>query len=413
MEAFGWAALLLPAAIAYWTLYPVGRPRGWRYAAQTAALLTLAAAWAGQWAPEPGLGLASAGLVGWSGGSWVRSTLGGGLGFGLLTAGLALSLWHQLYAPGLRSALKDVRAAGRLFTREGAAEARAWLIARLADAGGVRRNVVAVVVLAPVQVLGAVMLAAGGALRRGAIAPLGVLLGARLGALASRLRGGAASLRHIKARRRERPLPPRHASSRASARGDAQTAPDGSAFDGWLLDEEPPARGADLRAPERRGIEPSPDAGRGVAGQRGQPSGVPRDEFVRPWEHPADASLDEAKLWTPDAPSADDAGRAATPSAPTGAERIADALRSAQEMRGDRPDSMPSDSGLPGRPAPRSPAPELPPAGAGRERWEQLLRRYRENLDLDWDEHGWRAKEEPGAPDGGPGDAAAKPRGSK
>ena len=225
VEIFGGAAVLLPAALAYWTLFPAGRPRGWRYALQTAVLVTLAAAWAGQWAPEPGLGLASAGLAGWSGGNWVRSTLGGWLGFLLLTAGLALSLWHQLYAPGLRAALKDVRAAGRLFTRAGAAEARAWLAGRIADAGSVRRNVLAVAVLAPVQILGALMLGAGHAVRRWMVAPLV--------ALAGRMRGTAASLRNIKAHRAARPLPRRRSTGGLTDRSEAQAGRD-AAFDGWL-----------------------------------------------------------------------------------------------------------------------------------------------------------------------------------
>jgi hypothetical protein len=381
VEAFGWAALLLPAAIAYWTLYPVGRPRGWRYAAQTAALLLLAASWAGQWAPEPGLGLASAGLVGWSGGNWVHATLGPWPGFLLLTAGVALGLWHQLYAPGLRSALKDVRAAGRLFTRAGAADARAWLMARLAAAGNARRNIVAVVVLAPVQVVGAVLLGAGHLAARWVVAPLG----AGIRGLAGRVRGGAASLRNIKSRTVAPPLP------RRRARADAETRREGSDFDGWLLDEEPRAHAAASQPIERH------DA----AGRAASPPGSSRDEFDRPWEHPAEIPLDDAQLLPP---------KPLSP--PTGAERMADALHSARETLGGET-GAPRGRGMRGRPAGQgftaeSVQPELPPAGSGRERWEQLLRRYRENLDLDWDEHGWRAKE-PGAQEEG----HAKPRGSK
>jgi hypothetical protein len=259
-------------------------------------------------------------------------------------------------------------------------------MARLAAAGNARRNVVAIVVLAPVQVVGAVLLGAGHLAARWVVAPLG----AGIRGLAGRVRGGAASLRNIKSRTVAPPLP------RRRARADAETRREGSDFDGWLLDEEPHGR-----APAFQGAEPRGPAPRNAADRRAPRPGAPRDEFDRPWEHPAEVPLDDAKLWSPDSPAA-----------PTGAERMADALHSARETLGGET-GAPRGRGMRGRPAGQgftaeSAQPELPPAGSGRERWEQLLRRYRENLDLDWDEHGWRAKE-PGAQEEG----HAKPRGSK
>jgi hypothetical protein len=96
------------------------------------------------------------------------------------------------------------------------------------------------------------------------------------------------------------------------------------------------------------------------------------------WKHPADAELLDAETARPPV------------AAPTGAERLAAASRVAQER-------MPETGQSPASSAPVSPRPAVPPSGAGPERWEQLLRRYRENLDLDWDERTWRTKDKDAA----------------
>ncbi|MFI5400898.1 MAG: DNA translocase FtsK 4TM domain-containing protein [SAR324 cluster bacterium] len=446
VEAFGWAALLVPAAIAYWTLNPVGRPRGWRYAAQTAALLLLAGAWGAQGSPDPGLGLASAGLIGWCGADWVRSTLGPWAGFILLTVGLALALWHQLYAPGLRSALKQFPAARQLFTRAGRARAQAWLrarvrMARAGPAAGRRAGMViaaaAPAVLAPVQALGALLLGAGLVLRRSVAAPLA--------GLAAQMRGSAASLRDIRTRTALRPFRPR----RPAARSGQAASRNVRASDGWLRDEpEPEARVADAQAAA-------------PASAASQPGGYDGFEHL-PSKHPAQVPWHDENALRPD-PSP--VPPAVPP--PGGAQWMAEASRSAERLRptlaqgadstaepqelarsadstvrgvdgtehsGDDSSERlrragralargadstvrgedntvvdalgaeatgggPTEAALPG-------GAKIPPEGEGRERWERLLRRYRDNLDPDWDEHGWRAHDERGPRENG----AAKPR---
>jgi len=335
VELFGWAALLLPCAIAYWTLCPVARPRWWRYVLQTLALLILAAAWSGQWTAEPALGLWSPGLAGWAGGRWVRDLTGPWISGALLTAGLALALWNQLYAPGMRSALTDIRAIGRLFTRQGMASAREWLSTRWAQAGTARTSVAAVVILAPVQALGGVLLVLGAGLRRWVAAPGAFVI--------ERIRGSAASLSNIKARTATARLPKRRAApaqGQGGERGDA-------AFDGWLTEDSP--------------TQPQPAAANGGL-----------DDFEHlTWRHPSETPVEDDGIRQPDPPR------------PSGAERLAEISRAAQA-------NAPQPAPQPLR------RPDLPPAGAGPERWEQLLRRYRENLDLDWDERSWRTSEESG-----------------
>jgi 4TM region of DNA translocase FtsK/SpoIIIE len=370
VELFGWAALLLPFAIAYWTLCPGGRPRGWRYMLQSGMLMMLGAAWIGQWSADPGLGLAGPGLAGWSGGQWMHETLGAWIGGLLLTAGLALSLWHQVYAPGFRAALKDIRAVVRLFSRDGRVQAREWLHARTAQAAVLRTGVVATVALIPLQALGGVSLRIGHAVQRGIVAP------AR--AVVERVRGSAASLASIKARTASAPLPPRRKSERVSERMTAEPSLDGSAFDGWLEDDAAPALPKPTpTAPQIRAPIPEP---------RPQRSGGLADFENTTWRNPADEPLYDSRPGAPD--SQENMGD----NRPSGAERLSAASATARELQSEAaPQRLPDV-----RPSPERRPTSLPPAGSGKERWEQLLQRYRENLDLDWDEQGWRGKDQLG-----------------
>ena len=326
VEGIGWAAWLLPGAVLYWTLCTTGRPRMWKYGLQTAALLVLAASWTGQWAREPGLGLAGPGLIGWSGGQWTRGTLGPWIGGAVLTLGLGLALWHQFYAPQWRAVLGDVRTLGRLFTREGWRRAAAWAGGQTGRARAVPWGAVGWVLLAPLNAVGLLALGLGHGLRRWVLAPLVRIV--------EGVRGSAASLRRIKARAAAAKLALRRAPQTAAV----ESAESGQAFDEWMVS----GRIADA-VPERI-LNPVPD------------------------RFPADGSP------LPGSP-ASQAGW--TSAVPTGAERLALHSRAARDLQ-------------PGNEA----QPELPPAGGGAERWEQLLRRYRENLDLDWDERSWRAKGE-------------------
>ena len=400
VEAFGWAALLVPAAIAYWTLYPAGRPRGWRYAAQTVALMLLAGAWAAQGSAEPGLGLASAGLVGWCGASWVRSTLGPWAGFVLLTSGLAIALWHQLYAPGLRSALKQLPALRRLLSRPGRTEAQAWLRAharmpRVRPAAGRPLGTViaamAPALLAPAQALGTLLLGAGVALRRCVVAPLA--------GLAAHVRGSAPSLRDFDARTTPRPFRRR----RPAARSGLAASRDMPAFDAWPNGEP----GPETRVQDGPALAPESVAS--------APAGLDGFEHLSS-KHPAQVPWHDEL-----------AQRSVLPpvSQPGGAQWLAEASRSAERLRREAApgavDIAPSadysfgdtlgDAASGSRPAIPAPpgGPMLPPQGDGPGRWERLLRRYRENLDPDWDERGWRAHEERDSRE----DGAGKPRSPK
>ncbi len=332
VEAFGWAALLLPGAALTWTLCAAGRPRLWQYALQTAALLVLAASWSGQWAQEPGLGLAGPGLVGWSGGQWTRGMLGPWSGGAVLSLGLGLSLWHQFYAPQWRAALRDVRTLGRLFTREGWRQAAAGLRGGAGRAQAIGGGAIGLVLLAPLHGAGLALRALVRGLQRWVLAPVGRIV--------ERVQAGAASLRRIKARaataaRAHRPPP---------AAG-AEGAESGKAFDAWLEPDVFPADGSPLLG-----------------------SATPAQAA-----HSAEPAAAQAE------PAAAQAEPAATQhDGLTGLDRLARASRFARDPQA-------------GRPAGQA---ELPAAGSGKERWEQLLRRYRENLDLDWDERSWRAKGE-------------------
>ena len=319
VEAFGWAALAVPAAALYWTLCAQGRPRLWRYALQTAALLALAASWSGQWTPLPALGLASPGVVGWMGARWARQSLGPEGGAAVLTVGLALAVWRQLYAPGLRAALRP-GALARLLTEEGwqAAGERVRDEARLLRAAG--WSTLGLILLAPLHAVGWV--AGGAAAALGAVlrSLLRSLLLAPLARALGGMHGGAAPWRRTGSRSLESALVARRPAYGAFTQADS-----GAAFDPWL-------------APEPSAGEP----------------------------HSPDPRLADPRLADPHS------------NGPTGAERLAQASRAARSAQANiqaGPREAPQRAG----------GPELPPAGSGAERWEQLLRRYRENLDLDWD----------------------------
>ena len=300
VEGFGWAALAVPAAALYWTLFRAGRPRLWRYALQTGALLLLAASWSGQWTQVPALGLASPGLIGWSGAQWARRSLGPAAG-AALTLGLALAVWHQLYAAGWRERL-GVRSVARLATVAGWREAGAWVrdeARQLHTAGG---SALGTILLVPLHAVG--WLAAGAALTlRGALRALG---GLRDGA--GTRRRGSHTLESAQVVQRP-------------AYGAHARAESGAAFDDWL-------------APE-------------LAVEQ-QPAGL------------------------------------------TGAERLAQAAEAARSAQAGGYAAAADGKAAPRETPPAAAGPPLPPAGSGPERWELLLRRYRENLDLDWDSQ-WRS----------------------
>ncbi len=333
VEGCGWAALAVPGAVLYWTLCRAGRPRLWRYALQTGALLALAASWSGQWTSSPALGLASPGLIGWAGAQWARQSLGPAGGGAMLALGLALAVWHQLYAPRPHG-VAGLRALGRLFGEAGWREAGARMRGEARLLRTVGLSALGTILLAPLHaaawVAGGAALALGGALRLGILAPLAHLLGGPHGSAGSAHGGGA------------RTLESRLVTQRPTYGAFAQRE-SGAAFDSWLAPEAPAAET-----------------------HRAESWAVPGPEATG---HPA-------------------AGPAVLgPAGQTGAERLA---RAAGAARGAPPDAgraghaSPRDIQRETRPAPGV-MPDLPPAGSGPERWEQLLRRYRENLDLDWD----------------------------
>lgn len=223
LDLFGGAALLLPLLLALWGATPRDRPLAGHFALHALVLVASVATLTAQWGVPAGLGLASSGVVGLAGRTWIAASVGPWVGQALLLLAAGYALWRLLYLRALRLALRDARTFA-LF---------AW--ARVLDAAGAALQVARGAQRAVLARMRAVALALGERLRAGVRDVRFQVRGAvlRLGSAVTRPNYG---IRDVRADRWQHPPPPRSSGALASGRPGHE-----DDFDAWFapLEERP------------------------------------------------------------------------------------------------------------------------------------------------------------------------------
>ena len=377
VEWFGAAALLVPLLIANYTFNPAVR-QGWRrYAACGAALLLLASSmiWLRGNMPTPTLW--GPGVAGWCAARWLRQTVGLWPGLGLLLLGCSYGLGQVLGGPRLQvlpeeddeapAEARPRRIGTALLTGLRAlrpAPLRVWLLRLLAPGVALVAGLAAGGALLWRGVAG-VGSAAGQAGQAGLRSAAGGLHTLAAGMQAGRERAQSLARGAWAARaRRHPPLPAPGAQPQAAAEPRA-------AAERLLAADGPDMTSVEQAAPSTGQDEPPPGAPAAAAREPAPPAARVAIQEVPPAR---------GVLPPRTRPTVAAAGPAPEP-----------------------PGLMELDADLDGPPASRE---------ARVKRWERLLTRYRDNLDLDWDAQGWRKPGPPKPPaprEPGPSPRAGKP----
>ena len=356
LELLGSAALGAPLLLLNWACVARGRPPLQRYAGWSAVLLLALAGLQGLAQPLGDPGLLSPGLAGAALAAWADLTTGRWPAAALLAYLGVRSAARAIYAPLVRTALRDARVFGAWFLREGWRGSTAGWLALRQRAGRLQRVAEATAHGLKRQT------------RRGARALLRRVLRAPGTALVwtveSLLGGRAPPLARIKARSAGAGAP-----GGAGRSGGAEAAADG--FDHWLHGEA-------------LGAVPSEPAAAGATAQGAAPRARPAWARDLSWVAAAD---ELAARSAPAAVAAIAAGAAQAPAAAAVAE---------SGDPGAAPDADPELAG-PGAPAGavaldgNDYAFERPEAEAA---WRERFQRYARNLDLDWEEQLWKRKDD-------------------